>query len=211
MSSTDWDAWHDDYADPGSPLSQRLAVVQQHVRDELERTAPEPVRVLSLCAGDGRDLLGVLAERDDADRAAGALVELDARNSDRASAMVDRLGLRRIRVVRGDAGLPSTYAEQAPVDLLLLCGIFGNVPDLDVERTVQAVPQLCAPGALVLWTRHRAEPDLTPRIRSWFSGAGCDEVAFTAPANGLWSVGAQRFRGRTAALDTEHRLFAFTR
>ena len=210
MSSTDWDAWHDDYADPDSPLSQRLAVVQRHIREHLDATAPEPVRVLSLCAGDGRDLLGVLAARSDADRVIGALVELDARNSARAAGMAEQLGLQGIDVVAGDAGTTSTFLDRAPVDLLLLCGIFGNVDDAEVARTVASVPALCVPGALVVWTRHRAEPDLTPRIRSWFAEAGCIEVRFTAPDDGIWSVGAHRFEGRTIPLATGRRLFTFT-
>ena len=30
-----------------------------------------------------------------------------------------------------------SFAEVLPVDLLLLCGIFGNVPDEDIRRTVR--------------------------------------------------------------------------
>ena len=64
--------------------------------------------------------------------------------------------------------------------MLLLCGIFGNVSDRDIERTVQAAPALCREGATVVWTRHRRPPDLTPRIRAWFTRAGFEEVAFDA-------------------------------
>jgi hypothetical protein len=39
-------------------------------------------------------------------------------------------------------------------------------------------PALCAPGATVIWTRHRRPPDVTPRIRAWFTDAGFREVAF---------------------------------
>lgn len=40
-----------------------------------------------------------------------------------------------------------------PADLLPLCGIFGNIIDDDVERTVRAVPSLLAAGGTVIWTR----------------------------------------------------------
>jgi hypothetical protein len=42
-----------------------------------------------------------------------------------------------------------------PADVLLLCGIFGNVSDGDIRRTVQAVPALCRAGATVIWARPR--------------------------------------------------------
>ncbi len=77
--------------------------------------------------------------------------------------------------------------------MLLLCGIFGNISDTDIERTAAAAPALCAPGATVIWTRHRRPPDLTPRIRAWFNGAGFDELAFDALDNAtLAAVGVGR-------------------
>ena len=55
---------------------------------------------------------------------------------------------------------------------MVACGIFGNITGSDIQATVAALPSPCAPGALVLWTRHRSSPDLTPAIRSWFREAG---------------------------------------
>src|SRR5262249_41051900 len=59
--------------------------------------------------------------------------------------------------------------------------------------TAQAAPALCAPGATVIWTRHRRPPDLTPRIRAWFRSSGFDEVAFDTPdTKALTGVGVGR-------------------
>jgi hypothetical protein len=63
---------------------------------------------------------------------------------------------------------------------------------------VAALPSLCAPGALVLWTRHRMAPDLTPAIRSWFSEAGFREGAFDVSDDGFMSVGAHRLTDEPA-------------
>ena len=68
---------------------------------------------------------------------------------------------------------------------------------------------LCAPGALVLWTRHRGAPDLTPAIRSWFTEAGFREEAFDVSRDGFMSVGAHRLAGETAPLVSGQRLFTF--
>ena len=62
----------------------------------------------------------------------------------------------------------------------MLCGIFGNVSDRDIERTIRAAPALCRPGATVIWTRHRRPPDLTAQVRAWFTESGFEDVAFDA-------------------------------
>jgi hypothetical protein len=59
----DWQAWHEKYDDPASSLARRLRVVQARIREALDACPPGRVRVVSLCAGQGRDLLEVLGER----------------------------------------------------------------------------------------------------------------------------------------------------
>src|SRR4051812_16294372 len=188
VMSTDWWEWHDAYARPGSRLADRLSAVCAQIDRHLDATAPDPVRVVSACAGDGRDLLGVLSRRSDADRVTALLVEHDARLVARARAAADALPAR-VDVRQADAAHSDVYGDAVPADLVLLCGIFGNVSDADVRATVEASPQLCAPGAEVIWTRHRNDPDLTPSIRGWFAGAGFEEVTFVAPerTSGRWA------------------------
>ncbi len=65
-----------------------------------------------------------------------------------------------------------------PVNVLLLCGIFGNVSEEDITTTISAIPALIASEGMVIWTRGRSQPDLRPRIRSWFTAAGLQEVSF---------------------------------
>jgi hypothetical protein len=206
VSGTDWRAWHADYADPASALSQRLAVVQAQIARWLDRTEPEPVTVISVCAGDGRDLLGVLTARPDAGRVTATLVELDADlAATAASAAADLPG---VSVRCTDAGDIEAYAGCAPADLLLLCGVLGNVSDEDAAGTISALPGLCAPDATVVWTRHRREPDLTPAVRGWFTAAGFVEESFTAPDDRIWSVGVHRFTGQHQSL-SDGRMFSF--
>ena len=119
------------------------------------------------------------------------LVEQDVDLVERANRAAEDLPAR-IEVRRADAGRSDAYLDAAPADLVLMCGIFGNVSDDDVQTTVAAAPQLCTPGAQLIWTRHRNHPDLTPTIRRWFDGAGFEEVTFIAPAESQWSVGMHR-------------------
>jgi hypothetical protein len=180
----DWVAWHEGYDDPASGLSARLALVKGHLAEALDRAPAGPVRLVSLCAGQGRDVIEALAgpaghpRRDDV---AAVLVEADPVLAGQARAAAAAAGLGQVGVREADASRVAGFADGLPADVLLLCGIFGNVSEADIQRTVAAAPALCSPGATVIWTRHRREPDLTPRIRGWFTAAGFEELAFGSP------------------------------
>jgi len=77
----DWVAWHAAYDDPSSPLSARLRVVRAHLSAALDAAPPGPVRLLSLCAGQGRDVLGVLPAHPRGPDVSALLVEYDPRNA----------------------------------------------------------------------------------------------------------------------------------
>lgn len=215
--SQDWARWHDGYGDPSSSLSTRLQIVQAHLAAAITAAPPGPVSLVSLCAGQGHDVLGVLPGHPRRDDVTAVLVELDPRNAHLAAARAAREGLAGVEVRHADAGLTAGYADALPADVLLLCGIFGNVSDDDVGRTVTAAPALCAPGGTVIWTRHRRPPDLTALVREWFAEAGFAEVAFEAPetASTLIGVGVHRRAAAPAgpARAVERpggRLFTFT-
>jgi Putative methyltransferase len=178
----DWVSWHDAYEDPASGLSTRLALVQAHLSAALATAPAGPIRLVSLCAGQGRDVIGVLPGHPRRDDVSALLVELDPVNARVASDGAAAAGLTGVTVREADAGVVATYADALPADVLMLCGIFGNVSDEDIRQTATAAAGMCAPGGTVIWTRHRRPPDLTGQIRSWFSAAGFDELTFDAPA-----------------------------
>jgi hypothetical protein len=190
----DWVEWHQSYADPASGLSARLRIVQRHLSLAIGQALRRPVRLVSLCAGQGHDVIGVLPGHPLRHRLTATLVEADPRNAELARRRAAAAGLDQVQVRQADASRPERFADALPADVLLLCGIFGNVSDTDIERTTAAAPALCAPGATVIWTRHRRPPDLTPRIRAWFTDAGFDEVAFETVDTGLAAVGVSRLR-----------------
>ncbi|GAA2386146.1 hypothetical protein Cme02nite_67060 [Catellatospora methionotrophica] len=205
----DWYDWHQPYADPASPLSRRMRLVQRHIVDWLDERPELELTVVSACAGQGRDLLGVLAERPDAARVRATLIEYDPRNVAVAQAEAARLGVA-VEARCADAGLLESYADAVPADLVLFAGVFGNIGDEDVRRSVAALPRLCAPGATVIWTRTRRAPDLTPAIRAWFAEAGFTETAFHAPEDVVFTVGVHRLTADPRPLDPPGRLFSFT-
>jgi hypothetical protein len=205
-TNKDWLAWHEPYADETSPLSRRLRIIQAHIGAWLDAN-PGPVSVISGCAGQGHDILGVLGGRPDAGRVRALLVEGDERNVAAARAVARDLDAVTIR--HGDAGLVGAYLDALPADLVLMCGVFGNISDDDLHSTIKSLPQLCGPDAVVIWTRSRRDPDLTPTIRSWFADYGFVQEAFDAPDDALFSVGVHRLVNPPAPATAGHVMFRF--
>lgn len=208
MGERDWIEWHRRYDDPTSRQSRRLAIVRHRVAEALDAAPPGPVRVASLCAGDGRDLLGVLEAHPRAAAVTGLLVEQDPDLAARARARAAAVP-GAVEVVTGDAASTDVYAGIVPVDVLLVCGVFGNVPDADIARTVAALPAFGRPGTRVVWTRHRRPPDLVPTVVRWFAGAGYDGWFVDGPAAGGFCVGGSVQRAPARPLPAGVRLFAF--
>jgi len=204
----DWVDWHRAYDDTASALSRRLAVISRMIRDVLDSAPPGDIRVVSLCAGDGRDLIGAATGHPRAADLEGVLVELDAQLAATAAVGVASVS-NRVTVLNGDAGVTAGFRAALPVDLLLLCGIFGNLSDEDVRTTIAAVPAMTRAGATVIWTRHRREPDLTPSIRRWFDDAGCTSMELVSPGAGGFAIGAERRRDVPASGLLPDRLFSF--
>lgn len=204
----DWVAWHADY-EADTPLARRLAVVREQVGRSIAERGGAPTRILSLCGGDGRDLIVPVAASGHAAAVRGLLVELDPTLAARAREGLTAGGLDGLAVREGDAGTTSSFADAVPADLVLLCGIFGNISDAAIERTVRAAPSLCAPGATVVWTRHRRPPDRTPAIRRWFREAGFHHEAFIRVPDSTASVGVERLVGEPLPFEPGVRLFEF--
>ncbi|HEY2215255.1 MAG TPA: AIM24 family protein [Acidimicrobiales bacterium] len=221
-TSSHWVQWHRAYEEPGSRLTVRLRLVQEAIRAALaeamqpraesaesaessESSEPPPrreIRIVSICAGQGRDVIDVVADLAGTDSPSTELggttlrcllVELDpalvefARHR-AAAAGVDDL----IDVVEGDASQARHYAPYLPADVVVVAGVFGNISDADIRRTIEFMPTWCAPGGSVVWTRHRREPDLTPAVREWFAAAGFEEMSFESPDDFVLTVGRHR-------------------
>lgn len=114
-------------------------------------------------------------------------------------------GLARVDVRTVDASNAEAYRGAAPADLVLLVGIFGNVADDDVWRLIEFAPQLCQPGATLIWSRGRrftcvlpgvTAGDLTDAVRSKFTAAGFAETAYEShDSSSLPALGVVRYDG----------------
>ena len=193
-----WVRWHQTYEDPSSRLSARLRAVQSMLGDALDEmpAGAEEIRVVSLCAGQGRDVIDVVATHPRGQAVSALLVEQDPALVRFARTRAEAAGVGdRISVVEGDAAQSRLYAEVVPADVVLVCGVFGNISEADITRTVHAMSGWCTPGGQVIWTRHRRPPDRTPAVRAMFAAAGFTEMAFVSPEGTIQGVGRHRLDG----------------
>lgn len=217
--TVDWRKWHEYYDDPTQSLSRRLDTVRSLLARTLARRGAGGAVLVSMCAGDGRDTIPVLADGFDDTRA--VLVELDPRLADAARESARHAGLRDVEVRTADAGALATYADIPPADVFVACGVFGNITDDDLERTVAGLAHLLAEDAAVIWTRgdrsHRRDPsdhagDPSELVREVFARHGYDEEAFVRPGDASFRVGVHRRTPRvSAARPVDPVLFTFTR
>ena len=202
-----WNAWHSSYADPDSALRRRLSLVQAQVRAALDRAPAGPIRAVSVCAGQGHDLIGALAGHPRAGDVSARLVELDRRNVLLARLAAGAAGLDGVQAIVADGSLTDSYASAVPADLVLVCGVLGNVSAADLTRTIDSLDRLCAPAATVVWTRHHHPPDLVPHVRAALQRAGFAELACEdAPP---FAVGANRLTRAPRPLLPGARMFEF--
>jgi hypothetical protein len=206
----DYEQWHRGYDGPDSGLAWRLRTVQHYIDEALDRHSG-PMTVLSCCSGDGRDLLGVLSRRSDADRVTATLVEIHPGIAARASTAAAACAAQ-VEVRTADAGMSDTYLGAAPADLVIMVGIFGNISDTDLARTIAASGQLCLPGATLLWSRGRDSGDVNDIVRARFAAAGFTELDYaTYDGESKTAAGAMRYDGPTQPLVGGQLWFTFRR
>jgi methyltransferase family protein len=211
--SRDWHEWYQAYDDPASSLSGRLATVRAQL-ESLLLAAGDPVRIVSMCSGDGRDTLPVVAST--RPEAAVLLVELDPDLAASARDAARALGLAAVEVRTADAGTTTSYDGAGVADVLMACGVFGNITDDDLARSVATFPSFLASGGHVVWTRGRFltqdptsyDGDPSDLVRRIFADAGFEEVAFVRDPSGF-RVGVHRWPGPAGTLQPGVRMFDF--
>ncbi len=75
----------------------------------------------------------------------GLLVEIDPELAERGRAAL----WSGLDYLVGDAARTDNYRGAVPADLVLACGIFGNISDDDIAATVRAMPTFLAAGGTV--------------------------------------------------------------
>ena len=209
----DWFEWHKGYR--RSPaLNARLSLVRLQIANCLDACPTGEIRVVSVCAGDGRDLLGVLIDHPRTQDVKARLVELDRRLVECGRAAAQEAGLsEQIEFVNGDATMSSAYEGIAPVDLVIVCGVFGHVREAETPRLVQTLSCLCKSGGSVVWTRRLNDSESTRHaaaIQTLLRESAFEEVCFEVTPQGKSGVSTHRYLGEALALPNNQQLFEFS-
>jgi SAM-dependent methyltransferase len=207
----DWNDWHAEYEDPNSELAGRARGVQRNVTEVVAACPPGPVTVVSICGGQGRELIGALADHPRRDDVRGRLVELDPNNAAYARRTAAEAGIGGLEIVNGDASVASAYDGLAPVDLVVISGLFGHVDDDDQGRLIEFVRTLLPTGGVIVWTFFARARRRTERLRAHLIELGFDEERYEVlPGEEYrFSVGLSRHRLELLPRPTEERIFTF--
>jgi hypothetical protein len=215
----DWHQWHSAY-DKNPAFKKRLVLVRKHLSNCLDRSAPGEVRIISVCAGDGRDILGTLADHRRLAEARVRLVELDRKLVADGKNASETLGLSgHVEFVNGDATDPSCYRAVAPASIVVICGMLGLVDPSELANVVRAMQALCAHKGHVVWTRRldwRNGVQQTKILGNLMAEAGFRQTklnmtsfrALLSKTPGpSFAVGTHRYDGEPVALPESGRLF----
>jgi hypothetical protein len=190
---------------------QRLLLVQRHLSESLDVAPCGTVRILSMFAGDGRDVVNVLGKHP---RRGEVLAWLVERNSQSVASGIRRsaeVGLGTVTTfLEKDATQYAAYHGLAPAHIVLLCGVWGHVPIRERGELIQALASLCAPGGVVIWTRGISKGiTQLQQIHELYRGKAWERVCIRfTPAND-WAVATYRYRGPAIDRPEQGQIFQF--
>jgi Putative methyltransferase len=218
----DWHKWHNAY-DEKPALKKRLVLVRKHLSRCLDRSAPGEVRIISVCAGDGRDILRTLADHKRLADARARLVELDPNLVAEGENACKALQLSgHVEFVNGDATDPSSYRIVAPANIVVMCGMLGLVDLPELPNVVRAMQALCAHKGHVVWTRRldgRNGVGQTKVLQALMAEAGFRRATLSVTSFGAllsktarpsFAVGTHQYDGKPVALPESGCLFTIS-
>jgi len=149
----DWYEWHKGYEE-STALIQRLEKVREHITGALDGMAPGAIQILSICAGDGRDLISAIREHPRHCDVTATLLELDPRLVAQGRLLARTAGVQQqVQFAHGDATRSDAYEDSVPCQLILACGVLGNIAPETTASFIALASAACAHGGTFIWTR----------------------------------------------------------
>ena len=208
----DWNAWYKQYENLPS-LQARLRLVREQIVAALDACPPGPIQVVSICAGDGRDVIGAVQNHPRRNDVTAVLLDTHAESIARGQTLAEQAGLgRQLQFRESDAAFTGNYAGSVPADIVLLSGFLGHLRPGDVPGLIGSLPMFTRHGGWAVWSRHwviNEGSTQVPAIRELFRRANYEEVQFASASPEGFAVGRSRFAGRSEPLDPARVLFQF--
>jgi hypothetical protein len=208
----DWFAWHDNYR-TRPRMRQRLQIVREYLANCLNACPSGKIQVISVCAGDSRDLTGTLYDHPRTADVQARLVEIDERLVECGRTAAEAAGLgEQLEFIQGDATISSVYEGAVPAAIVLLCGVIGNIPEEELPGLMETLTYLCKPEAFLIWTRDLFEDgeNRLASVRAMLQNSRFEEVNFRMTLTGNMGVGTHRYLGQTLPLPKDKQLFVFS-
>ena len=207
----EWNDWHDAYQDTTSELAGRMMAVRQHVAAIVADAPAGPVTVLSICGGQGRELIGALEDHPRKTDVRGRLVELDGDNTAFAARWSAEVGLTGLEIVTGDASLSAAYEGLAPIDLVVISGVFGHLSNDDRLHLIDFTRQLCHAGTGVVWTSHQSHDGPAEWLRRAFREREFEELEHAVVPGDDFQLTVTRsvYTGTQQPFDPHEKIFTF--
>jgi hypothetical protein len=207
----EWNDWHDAYQDESSELVGRMMTCRRHVAAVVSEAPEGPVTVVSICGGQGRELIGALEDHPRKGDVRGRMVELDPDNTAFASRWAAEAGLSGLEIVTGDASVASSYAGLPIVDLVVISGVFGHLDEDDRLSLIDFVRQLCHTGSNVVWTSHRSNNGPAEWLRRAFLERRFEELEYDiVPGDDFeFTVTRNLYTGEQQPFHAHEQIFTF--
>jgi amino acid adenylation domain-containing protein len=208
----DWADWHKLY-DAGLGLSERLRIVREQIRAALDEAKAGPIRIVSICSGDGRDVVEAASAHPRRGDVIASLLDNHAPSLERGRLAAGEAGLGdQLDFILADATQTESYEGIGPADLIIISGVLGHVSEDWVPRFLGSLPMLCKTGGSVIWNRHlvvNRGAEHVRLIQRSLEAAGFNEVDFEMTSPTGFAVARARFGGASLRLEPGLRLFEF--
>ncbi|RBP48046.1 amino acid adenylation domain-containing protein [Roseimicrobium gellanilyticum] len=208
----DWTNWHQLY-DAGMGISARLRLVEEQLRAAVEACQPGPVRILSICAGDGRDIFGAFAGHPRSQDVHAVLIDTDAAGLQRAETWAVEAGMGgRIQTLCADATSGANYRGVTHADIVLVSGVLAHVSEASIPGLIQSLPMLLQTGGWLIWNRHlvlNRGSEHVSLLRDLLRSTGFKEEVYELTSPKGFAVSSARYHGAMLPLDEQRVLFDF--
>lgn len=210
FTGDNWSGWSE-HAYQRPKYRERLRVVQEQLSECLDQAPHGPVRILSICAGDGRDVIGVLQSHRRRRDVEAFLVELNGQSVSEGVRQVKASRLESVvKFIHADATDYSTYRNLAPCDIVLVSGVWGHVPANDRATLIHALASFCKSGGKVIWTRKISKGEhRLKEVQSLFDEASWIPVRQSSTSDKKWVVTSHLYRGSALEVPANGRIFTF--
>ena len=208
----DWKAWHTRYQ-TDTELQARLEQVKAYINEALLALPAGKLNIVSICSGDGRDLIEVLPTHPRREDVVGWLLEYnESLVHDAQQAILHHgLGMSLFPCV-ADATDAKQYAGIPLAHLVVLAGVFGSVEDGEIARFLCNLQVLCAPSAYVIWTQNISTLEgqrRTETLQQALSRQEFSSISVVTTPQQRYHVGLHRYVGGHVSRQLDDRLFTF--